>query len=124
MEEEPERDDDFGGDRIQELVDEATKTGGSVNVDEDEWEAIERDQKEDKIMEKFKKRVRRCPDQVIRYDRRGLPLLCSSTPLPPAPPCNLCQDLMSLVSNNSHPLSIFLICSSWFTNKIFLVILV
>jgi len=91
MEEEPERDDDFGGDRIQELVDEATKTGGSVNVDEDEWEAIERDQKEDKIMEKFKKRVRRCPDQVIRYDRRGLPLLCSSTPLPPAPPCNLCQ---------------------------------
>merc|ERR1712029_596446 len=36
-------------------------------------------------------RVRRCPDQVIRYDRRGLPLLCSSTPLPPAPPCNLCQ---------------------------------
>merc|ERR1711973_491799 len=62
MEEEPERDDDFGGDRIQELVDEATKTGGSVNV-----------------------------DQVIRYDRRGLPLLCSSTPLPPAPSCNLCQ---------------------------------
>merc|ERR1711971_93247 len=57
---------------------------------EEEWEEIERGQKEDKVMEKFKRRIQRCPDQVLRYERRGRPLECSPQTLQPPPACQKC----------------------------------
>ena len=64
--------------------------GDSVEAGEEEWDEIEKGQKGDKVMEKFKKRLRRCPDQVLKYERRGWPLECSAQPLQPPPACQKC----------------------------------
>ena len=54
--------------------------GGGIEVDEAELDEIESGQVEDKTCEKFRQRVRRAPDQILRYDRRGKPLLCAAKP--------------------------------------------
>ena len=88
MEEEPgtEELDDQEEERLRGML----ELEGGVEAGEEEWEEIERGQKEDKVMEKFKKRLRRCPDQVLRYERRGRPLQCSAQPLQPPPACSKC----------------------------------
>ena len=99
MEEEPDSDvNDNSNDKYKSIVEEATKNGVSAGVEasNEEWDEIDKGQKEDKVMEKFKSRLRRAPDQVIRYERRGAPLLCCDTPLPPPPPCQQCGGERSL----------------------------
>ena len=92
MEEEPDTED---GDpeedgKYQHLVDQMAEGHCGLEAGAEEWEEMERGQKEDKTCERFKARLRRCPDQVLRYDRRGAPLLCSATPPAAPPPCPAC----------------------------------
>jgi len=64
---------------------------GGVEADPKELEEIEAGQKEDLVCSKFRSRVSRAPDQVVRHDRGGLPLLCAAKPdLTPPKPCQLC----------------------------------
>ena len=93
MEEEPgtEEVDDQEEQRLRSML----EMGDSVEAGEEEWDEIEKGQKEDKVMEKFKKRLRRCPDQVLKYERRGRPLECSAQPLQPPPACQKCGDQRS-----------------------------
>jgi len=93
MEEEPDKDvKDPKDDMYKDMVDNALSgaSGANMDVGDEEWAEIEAGQREDKFAEKFRARLRRCPDQVLRYDRRGDPLLCSSTPLAAPPPCGAC----------------------------------
>jgi len=65
--------------------------GGGVTATPKELEEVEAGQEEDVACEKFRLRVARAGDQVIRYERGGSPLLCTSSPaLGPPPPCELC----------------------------------
>lgn len=50
------------------------KAGTLSNVSEDELEQYTKTMPEDKVFNKFNKRVARHPDQVLRYDRGGQPL--------------------------------------------------
>lgn len=47
------------------------------DVDDQDWDEIESSQTEDKASQKFNERVKRDPHQILRYDRDGVPLLCS-----------------------------------------------
>merc|ERR1719318_976819 len=65
--------------------------GGGVTATSKELEEVEAGQEEDVACEKFRLRVARAGDQIIRYERGGSPLLCTSSPaLGPPPPCELC----------------------------------
>jgi len=66
--------------------------GGGVTASPKELEEVEAGQEEDIACEKFRLRVARASDQVIRYERGGTPLLCTSSPaLGAPPPCHLCK---------------------------------
>jgi len=66
--------------------------GGGVTASPKELEEVEAGQEEDIACEKFRLRVARASDQVIRYERGGIPLLCTSSPaLSAPPPCHLCK---------------------------------
>ena len=66
--------------------------GGGIHASPKELEEVEAGQEEDIACEKFRLRVARAPDQVIRYERGGTPLLCTSSPaLGLPPPCHLCN---------------------------------
>ena len=60
-------------------------------------EEVEREQVEDAVCERFRGRVSRAPGQVVRYERGGQPLLCTSSPaLEPPPACQHCGAERSL----------------------------
>jgi len=66
--------------------------GGGVTASPQELEEVEAGQEEDTACEKFRLRVARASDQVIRYERGGTPLSCTSSPaLGAPPPCHLCK---------------------------------
>jgi len=66
--------------------------GGGVTASPQELKEVEAGQEEDAACEKFRLRVARASDQVIRYERGGTPLLCTSSPaLGAPPPCHLCK---------------------------------
>merc|ERR1719320_1932104 len=68
--------------------------GGGDTATSKELEEAEAGQEEDVACEKFRLRVARAGDQVIRYERGGSPLLCTSSPaLGLPPPCELCGAL-------------------------------
>lgn len=51
------------------------KSAGTLsNVSENELDQYTRTLPEDKVFNKFSKRIARHPDQVLRYDRGGIPL--------------------------------------------------
>lgn len=50
------------------------RAGTLSNVSETELEQYTRTLPEDKVFNKFSKRIARHPDQVLRYDRGGTPL--------------------------------------------------
>lgn len=50
------------------------RAGTLSNVSEDELEQYTKTVPEDKVFNKFSKRINRHPDQVLRYDRGGQPL--------------------------------------------------
>lgn len=50
------------------------RAGTLSNVSENELEQYTRTLPEDKVFNKFSKRIARHPDQVLRYDRGGTPL--------------------------------------------------
>merc|ERR1712142_96107 len=80
-EEATENDDDM----YKDLID------GGIDVGEAELEEIESGQVVDKVCDKFRQRVRRAPDQILRYERRGKPLLCAAQPALTIPEnCELC----------------------------------
>jgi len=90
MEVEPDEDEEDGGVDLCQSEEGAGLQLGEVG--EAEWEELERGQAEDRTCEKFRQRIRRAPDQVLRYERRGKPLLCAARPaLPAPPPCPLCS---------------------------------
>lgn len=71
------------------------KAGTLENVTESELEEYTKEMPEDKVFNKFSKRVARHPEQVLRYDRGGSPLWitelvpnCGSDNL--VPNCELC----------------------------------
>jgi len=79
MEREAEPDEEEGAteeedDKYKDLID------GGIDVEEAELDEIESGQVVDKVCDKFRQRVRRAPDQILRYDRRGKPLLCAAQP--------------------------------------------
>ena len=98
MEEEPDTEevDDKEEQRLRSMV----EMGDGV----EEWEEIERGQKEDKVMEIFKRRINnRCPEQVLRYERRGRPLECSAQTLQPPPLCLKCGGQRTVLGAASAP---------------------
>jgi len=76
---EPDRIEEANDEKYKDLVEAAV--GGGIDVGEAELDEIESGQVEDKTCDKFKQRVRRAPDQILRYERRGTPLLCAAKPL-------------------------------------------
>jgi pre-rRNA-processing protein TSR4 len=80
IEEEPEKQAEnlaelsYPGVEVGEMVAEDTSAAA-----EEDWDEAEAAQEEDKASEKFNERVRRAPHQIVRYDRDGFPLLCSSS---------------------------------------------
>lgn len=69
------------------------KKAGTMNdVSESELEQYTKALPEDKIFNKFIKRVARHPDQVLRYDRGGTPLWITgnSTNIIQVPNCKYC----------------------------------
>jgi len=88
MEEEPDSDEDPDLEKYQQMAAEAGS--GSLAAVEG-LEEVEAEQVEDKVCEKFRSRVKRAAGQVVRYDRGGEPLLCTSSPaLEAPPPCQHC----------------------------------
>ncbi|CAG9785075.1 unnamed protein product [Diatraea saccharalis] len=58
------------------------KRDGSLNnISEEELEQYAKNIPEDKVFNKFNKRIARHPDQVLRYDRGGKPLWITSNPI-------------------------------------------
>jgi len=87
-EEEPDREgspDLVEREKYESLVD--GKETEDLGVGNEEWDEIESGQDVDKTCDKFRERIRRAPDQILRYDRRGKPLLCAANP-PLKPPSN------------------------------------
>jgi len=61
-------------------------------VAEEDWEEVEKGQTIDKASEKFNKRIRRAPYQIIRHDRDGVPLLVTFSSQETSPPrCGRCS---------------------------------
>lgn len=54
------------------------KVGSLNNISESELEEYTRTVPNDKVFNKFSKRVARHPEQVLRYDRGGVPLWITS----------------------------------------------
>lgn len=64
--------------------------GGEMSAEDlDKFTAAESDT-QDPAMDKFRERVRRAPDQVMRYERRGKPLLCNKQQMKNPPNCSRC----------------------------------
>merc|ERR1719315_828198 len=64
---------------------------GGIEAQPEELDQIEAGQVEDEVCSKFKQRVSRAPDQVLRYDRGGKPLLCAAQPSLSEPTgCSIC----------------------------------
>ena len=87
MEEEPDSDEDPDMEKYERL---ATEAGNGSMAAVEGLDEVESEQVEDKICERFRARVRRAGDQVVRYERGGEPLLCTSLALDPPPPCQHC----------------------------------
>jgi len=124
IEEEPREEAEAAGTAMDVDLSRLVDGGGQIVAAEDtkdlpaeEWEDVESGQPEDKASEKFNKRIRRAPQQIIRYDRRGAPLLVTfTTPLSAPPPCPACgaqrtfefqvmPQLLSLLGLGSDPLA-------------------
>lgn len=69
------------------------KVGSLNNISESELEEYTRTVPNDKVFNKFSKRVARHPEQVLRYDRGGLPLWITSNndSLVHIPKCEYCN---------------------------------
>ncbi|VVD04099.1 unnamed protein product [Leptidea sinapis] len=68
------------------------KKAGTLNdINEAELEEYTRNLPEDKVFNKFSKRIARHPDQVLRYDRGGEPLWITSNSKSSVPKCQYCQ---------------------------------
>jgi len=96
IEEEPEKDVEKNEKDYSHLIDptmvETDETSGLADVGEDEWNEVESSQTNDKASEKFSSRLRRAPQQILRYQRHGDPLLCTfSTSLQKPPNCPKCD---------------------------------
>ncbi|KAF9415010.1 hypothetical protein HW555_007277 [Spodoptera exigua] len=79
--------------KLQKLMQEK-KAGTLSNVSEDELEQYTKTMPEDKVFNKFSKRVARHPDQVLRYDRGGHPLWItgnSGNSIVNVPNCQYCN---------------------------------
>jgi len=97
IEEEPDQDVPQESTDYSHLIDPSLTTEDTRDVPEEEWDQVEAGQQLDKASEKFNKRIRRAPRQIVRYQRRGEPLLCSySTPLPAPSSCSSCGSTRSL----------------------------
>lgn len=93
--EEDSKDVDVGEemDKLRKLMEEK-KAGTLSNVSEDELEQYTKTMPEDKVFNKFNKRVARHPDQVLRYDRGGQPLWItgnSGDSIVDVPKCQYCN---------------------------------
>ncbi|CAG9560453.1 unnamed protein product [Danaus chrysippus] len=68
------------------------KAGTMENLSEKELEQYTGSMPEDKVFNKFSKRIARHPDQVLRYDRGGIPLwITTNTGNSPIPNCKYCN---------------------------------
>lgn len=70
------------------------RAGTLSNISESELEQYTRDMPEDKVFNKFSKRISRHPEQVLRYDRGGTPLWITSNTkgaLTHIPNCQYCN---------------------------------
>lgn len=68
-----------------------SKTGTMANISDEDLEAYA-NQETDKVFQKFQKRVKCNPEQIIRYKRGGKPLWIASEPLPEnIPKCQYCN---------------------------------
>jgi len=94
IEEEPEKDEKQNDSQdYKHLIDPNMEIEEAISegVTEDEWNQVESGQTNDKASEKFNSRVRRAPQQIIRYQRSGEPLLCTFTAkLPEISACSKC----------------------------------
>eukprot|EP00088_Acartia_fossae_P048159 TRINITY_DN5247_c0_g1_i1.p1 TRINITY_DN5247_c0_g1~~TRINITY_DN5247_c0_g1_i1.p1 ORF type:complete len:359 (+),score=42.81 TRINITY_DN5247_c0_g1_i1:37-1113(+) len=73
------------------LIDPSISIEDTKDVPAEEWDEVEANQTHDKASEKFNKRIRRAPRQIIRHNRSGEPLICSGTvPIPEPPKCAAC----------------------------------
>ncbi|VDM17948.1 unnamed protein product [Hydatigera taeniaeformis] len=72
---------------------EVVEDPGVSSSDKEEFKALEelsrKETREDRHFNRFKEILRREPDQVVRFDRGGVPLLATPTPIIP-PPCVRC----------------------------------
>lgn len=77
--------------RIYEKLEKEGKTGTLNNISDNElglYAGID----EDKTFSHFKKQISAHPDQIIRYDKGGCPLLIAKDPKPQnIPPCEYCS---------------------------------
>lgn len=69
------------------------KAGTLNNISESELEQYATNVPKDKIFNKFTKRIKRHPDQILRYERGGEPLWITDpgdrgTQIPPCQYCN------------------------------------
>lgn len=60
-------------DKLKKMMQEK-RAGTLNNISEDELEQYAGNTPEDKVFNKFNKRIARHPDQVLRYDKGGTPL--------------------------------------------------
>ncbi|XP_044729427.1 programmed cell death protein 2 [Chrysoperla carnea] len=67
------------------------KAGTLSDVKDEELLECAKGIEEDKVFEKFKKRIVHYPDQIIRYERNGVPLRISDAQLPEIPRCEYCN---------------------------------
>lgn len=78
--------------KLRKMINE--KKAGTMNdVSESELEEYTKSLPEDKVFNKFTKRIARHPDQVLRYDRGGAPLWITgnSTNIVQIPNCKYCN---------------------------------
>lgn len=76
--------------KLKKLIEEK-KVGTMNNASESELEQYAGKVQEDKLFNKFSKRVARHPDQVLRYDRGGQPLWITGTIDVQVPNCQYCM---------------------------------
>lgn len=60
-------------DKLRKMMQEK-KAGTLSNISEDELDQYAGNMPEDKVFNKFNKRIARHPDQILRYDKGGTPL--------------------------------------------------
>ncbi|OWR45352.1 pcdc2/rp-8 [Danaus plexippus plexippus] len=77
--------------KLRKMIEEK-KAGTMENLSEKELEQYTGSVPEDKVFNKFSKRIARHPDQVLRYDRAGIPLwITMNSGNLPIPNCKYCN---------------------------------